>query len=69
MVGAGGGVVAGVVAGLLVSAAALGAVLVGATVAGCGGEAAEGLVAAVLSPCGGGEFGVGEAGGAGDAAA
>ncbi len=49
--------------------AALGAVLVGATVAGCGGEAAEGLVAVVLSPWGGGEFGVGEAGGAGDAAA
>ena len=61
---------AGVVVGLLVSEAALGAMLVGATVAGCGGEAAEGLVAAVFLPCrGGGEFGVGEAGGAGDAAA
>ncbi len=63
MAGAGGGVVAGALE------AALGAVLVGATVAGCGGEAAEGLVAEVVSPCGGGEFGVGEAGGAGDAAA
>jgi hypothetical protein len=69
LVGAGGGVVAGVVACLLVFAAALGAVLVGATVASCGGDAVEGLVAAVVSPCGGGELGVGEAGGAGDAAA
>ena len=49
--------------------AALGAVLVGAMVVDCGGEAADGLVAEVLSPCGGGEFGVGEASGAGDAAA
>ncbi len=64
MVGTGWGDVAGGVAGLLVS------VGVGATVATRGGEAAEGLVAAVLSPCGGGrEFGVGEAGGVGDAAA
>ncbi len=58
MVGAGEGVVAGVVDAL-----------VGASVAGCGGEAAEGLVAAVLSPSGGGEFDAVDAGGAGDAAA
>ena len=63
MAGAGGGVVAGAVE------AALGAVLVGAMVVGCGGEAADGLVAAVLVPCRGGEFGVGEAGGPGDGAA